>query len=342
MPGALDVARALEEGRLRDRGGALGRALAGVWGRVAAARIVRPLPRPSHVRLVAIGGATLGGSGKTPLAIACARWLALAGTRVALVGHAYRAAPGRARLVKREDPIDEVGDEALLAALELEAHGVPVIVGRTRREAVALASTLADVVVIDGVLQTRPRAALALLAVDATHPWGRAQAVPPRGDLRAPVAALVAAADRTVRVGEAVDGPCDARTASRGAWVGGELRTWDALRSLRVGLVVALARPERVLASLARRGLVPTAVVRSPDHGPVSPRDLLRAPPVDLWLATPKCALHARLALDPARPGGRSPAAPPGQVLAVLEHTVALGADVTQQLARLDPANPGQ
>jgi hypothetical protein len=171
--------------------------------------------------------------------------------------------------------------------------------------------------------------------VDERHPWGHAEAVPPCGDLRAPIAALLAAADRTVTVG---DDSIDARSVSQGAWVGQELLTWDALAGLRLGLVVSLARPERLLASIARRGLTPVVVVRARDHGRVSP-SALRAASVDLWIASPKCALHARAALGVARPG--SPAPP----LAVLEHTVGLGprlCRLLRSIACLDHAIPWQ
>ncbi len=333
MDAALAVARALEDGTLR---GPMARGLSRVWGSVAARALVRPLPRPAGVVLVAIGGATLGGSGKTPLAMACARELAREGARVALVGHAYRASPGRPRVVARGDALGEVGDEALLAALELTGEGVAVVVGPTRASAVALASSLADVVVVDGVVQTRPRASLALLAVDDLDPWGRARALPPCGDLRAPIASLLAAADRTVPVG---DSSAEARTSSGGVRVGDTQRDvlpWSSLRGLRLGLVVALGRPGRVLASLRRRGIVPAVVVRALDHGMVPIDALRRAPAVDLWMASPKCALRAQLALELVWPG---------RTIAVLEHTVALGPALTGLLraaSRLDPVGPGQ
>ena len=330
---AVAVARVLEEGRLR---GPVARGLSRVWGRIAAGAVVRPLLRPPGVALVTIGGATLGGSGKTPLAVACALELARSGARVAFVGHAYRARPGRARVVAPGDRIDEVGDEALIAASELAAHGILVVVAPTRAGAVALAACRSNVIVVDGVLQSEPRASLSLLAVDAHHPWGRAQALPPCGDLRAPVAALQGAADCIVPVG---DDSVEARTLARGVQVGEEMLTWDALATLRLGLVVALARPDRIVASMARRGIVPWAIVRAPDHGAIPLRALRACRDVDLWIATPKCALHARPALQ-AVFGGRS-----GPPLGVLDHTVALGPRLAERLRRLaclDPASPGQ
>jgi len=313
----LSVARSLEEGRYR---GAIARCLALAWGEVSARVLVHSLRVPGHARVVAVGGATLGGSGKTPLAIACARELARQGARVAFVGHAYRAHPERPRLVSPDDSLAEVGDEALVAARALEAHHVSVFVAQSRALAVELAARRADVLVLDGVLQTTPvRASLSLLAVDADEPWGCAEAVPPRGDLRAPVAALLSAADLVVRVGE--DSP-DARVTSNGAYLGDTFLSWDALRPLRLGLACALARPRRLLRSLARHGITPAVMACARDHHPVAARALRH--PVDLWLATAKCALHI--------PRLRVP-------LATLDHDVVCSPTLAARLcvARLDP-----
>ncbi|HEY8089378.1 MAG TPA: tetraacyldisaccharide 4'-kinase, partial [Polyangiaceae bacterium] len=175
------LARSLEEGRFR---GPAARAMSVAWERAAANRVVRPILLPERVPVVCVGGATLGGSGKTPLAVACARELSRRGARTVLVGHAYRARPGCARRVCGDEPVGVVGDEAIVAARALEAEGVWVVVAPTRRQALELAARHADVVVLDGVLQTTPRRAwLSWLAVDAEHPWGNARSVPPVGDL---------------------------------------------------------------------------------------------------------------------------------------------------------------
>jgi tetraacyldisaccharide-1-P 4'-kinase len=219
---------------------------------------------------------------------------------VALVGHAYRARPGEPRVVAADDGVDEVGDEALLAARALAPAGAVVVVAPRRADAMQLATRLADVLVVDGVLQTAPaRASLALLAVDAAEPWGRAPFVPPAGHLRAPREALLAACDMVVAVGD--EPAADVRIVSQGVLLGGVARTWadlatGDLRSARFGLIAALARPERVVRFLARRGIALRAIVRAPDHGPfpASAYALAERAPVDMWLATPKCALHLR------------------------------------------------
>jgi tetraacyldisaccharide 4'-kinase len=296
----LAFAEALERGAYA---GALARTLGHVWEHTLGRAVVRRLTWPSHVRVVAVGGATLGGSGKTPLAMACAAELAARGASVALVGHGYRATPRRARVVHAGDRLDEVGDEALLAAGALGPAGVRVVIAPKRSDAIALAARIADVLVLDGVAQTAPvRASLALLAVDAAEPWGRAVALPPGGDLRAPVSSLVDACDMVVAVGDELQPPAlswahHARTTFDGVRWRGELLGWDELARLRVGFFSAMARPERVVRALGRRGVRVQAVVRASDHGPFAPALLERIrraelDDVDLWLATPKCALH--------------------------------------------------
>src|SRR5580698_6080578 len=86
----LHLGETLERGTLRVPFSGL---LAGAWRLAMTRTLRRNLRLPAHVRVLAIGGATLGGSGKTPLAIACAAELARLGVPTALVGHAHRGVP---------------------------------------------------------------------------------------------------------------------------------------------------------------------------------------------------------------------------------------------------------
>jgi tetraacyldisaccharide 4'-kinase len=314
------LAAMLERGALDGR---VARALEQVWGRVAAARLVKPLRWRDGARIIAVGGATLGGSGKTPLAIACARELARGGARVAIVGHAHRAAPGWARVVGSDDAVDEVGEEALVCARATAAEGVVVVVAPTRQSALERALRGADVAILDGVHQTTPRrASLALLALDPYAPWG-ARSCPPRGDLRAPIGSLLDVADRAVEV----------RSTSRGAWVhpagpgAGALLDWARLRGMRIGLLTAIARPARVHRLLIANGVIPVVVRTFSDHSRVCIRP---ACGVDLWLLTAKCAASL---LPRRNVGGLAD-------VAVIDHEVSLQGDVVAALRReaLDPA----
>jgi tetraacyldisaccharide 4'-kinase len=329
------LARDLEHGVFR---GPIVDAASRAWGAWSARGLARPLAWGEGTRVVAVGGATLGGSGKTPLAIACARALADGGARVAFVAHGYGASLRAAHEVPVVEPcteaaLDRYGDEALLAARSL-AGRAPVFVASDRQAALDRAAAVADVVVLDGPLQTKPRrAALSLLALDAASPWGSG-ALPPRGDLRAPREALLAACDRAILIGD--DPDASARVTSRGARLGGAPLAWIDLFRLRVGLFTALARPARLLAFLAQRGVVPARVERAPDHARL--RDLrLDAPrgnapgaaraDVDLWLASPKCALVLEAARIPH---------------AVLDHALVLGAPLLAALHEVAPAAPGR
>ncbi len=278
--------------------GSLRTALAHVWARFATP--TRRLDLPPGCRVVGVGGATLGGSGRTPVVRAVAEALAATavmgetGVRVAIVGHGHRALRGPARVVSVHDTCETVGDEARMLASALPR--VPVIVGASRQAALDLAATLGDVVVVDGLLQAAPaRLALAVLAVDARDPWG-AGACPPLGDLRAPQASLLAASDVVVRVGpaEALEGdpPFRALRAPTRHHLSGSLSP-----DLRPALFVSVARPERVLRALAALGIVPAAVVRAPDHRATEARGAVararaeasgRAAPLQ-WILTEKC-----------------------------------------------------
>ncbi len=310
------LASALEEGKVP-----FPLAADALWARAARRRVVRPLRWPDGLRVIAVGGATLGGSGKTPLAIACAVELARAGVRVAFVGHAHGAAPGRARWVRADDDVRVVGDEGLLAARRLHALGVPVAVGPTRQAAIDLAAPSSDVVIVDGPLQCEPRrAALSLLAVDAHAPWG-AGMCPPCGDLNAPVSTLLRCSDRIVAIGEGVSiHPTlrnqvyvrRARVVSEGAWVQtgkeGSLLPWPTLRAARIGVWLTIARPTRILDGLARRAVNPVVVLRSADHrspeAAVCRQAARWSSKVDLWLCTDKCAMHLESEVV-GRPVGR-------------------------------------
>ena len=229
------------------------------------------------------------------------------------------------------------------------AHGARRRRGARRGpDAIAFAARAADVLVLDGVAQLAPvRATLALLAVDARRSLGAPSGAAPSRRAAGPgrrrsspratrwcpwptppadVARLGATTARSRRVETAV-GTCGPRgSQSRGAWVdGGELLTWEAMRSLRVGLLVALGRPRARLRWLdaARR----RCRARSSAGATTVPSGLARGRPrarpssrgIDVWLATPKCALHAARGL-------------PGLPVAVLDHSVALHPSLRKRL----------
>jgi tetraacyldisaccharide 4'-kinase len=260
--------------------------------------------------VVGIGGATLGGAGKTVVTGALASSLHRSGLCVAVVASGYRARVPRARSVCLRDTADRVGDEALALCRLLAPLGVEVFVGRHREQVLARAAAAgADIILVDGLLQSRPvRLGLSILVLDGAAPWGRGRC-PPAGDLRARRGKLRAAADIVL---SKADGARDANLGIDGSkasprllsWstrlvgargASGELLSIEELQRLRLGLILALARPERVEGELRRHGLSPEISRLCADHA--IPNAGLRLHfrskfdgPLDGWLTTPKCA----------------------------------------------------
>jgi len=246
------------------------------WSRLQ--RLERELNAPLGVKVVTVGGATLGGSGKTPLALAISRRAAMNGARVALLSRAYAAGDHAARWVDGADDPAVAGDEAVACAAALASTGARVVSGVDRQACVSLACAWASLLVIDGVAQLAPRRAdWSLLAVDHEAPWGSG-ACPPRGDLRAPREALLTAADTVVRIRTDGATPKEAEASWR---ITGARRTrtaeflsLDELRATRFTLVTNVARPERITRALAVHGLVPARHVELMDHSRRTPLDL--------------------------------------------------------------------
>lgn len=283
-------------------GGAVGRRCSAVYAHLADP--VRPIALPGSAEVIGVGGPTLGGSSKTPIVAELARRLAASGERVAVVAHGYRARPRAARRVAPDDAVELVGDDALCLARELRGQGVPVFVAPERRAALALAAQSASLVIVDALLQTRPiRLSSSVLVFDRGFDVARARC-PPAGDLRAALVDLLRAADvvllhRELAGERALTGLLDGFAGVVAHWndvvvgarsAGGERATLDDLRRARVGLVLGVARPERVVTTLARLGVRPSVIERFADHAaPRRNRRPLPHPP-ELWLTTPKCA----------------------------------------------------
>lgn len=299
----LAAARALEDGRVRFP---FASSLSDAWAHHA--RVARPVRLPADARVVGVGGATLGGSYKTPVVLGLARALGALGERVAVAAHGYGARPGAPRLVGPDADVRDVGDDALLLARALSPREVPVVVGSARAEVLAFAAERASIVVADALLQTRPRRlACSVLVLDGAAPFG-AGVCPPRGDSRASPDRLLEAADVVVTVRDAA-APLVATlelperlatiavTADVPAAVDAEGRraALAALAPLSLGVVLCIARPGRVLRSLHARGIRPVECRLFPDHAvPIerAPRGEARRgrSRIDAWLTTPKCA----------------------------------------------------
>ncbi len=150
----------------------------------------RKLPLP----VISIGNLTLGGSGKTPVAIWLAEKLRDRGFQPAISIRGYRSQAERGLLLiknssdQKLDP-NLVGDEACLIAKRLK--NIPVLVGKNRTEAGIQAAEMGSRVLIldDGFQHLKLKRDLDILLLDAGKNIFREKLFP-RGRLREPLSAL--------------------------------------------------------------------------------------------------------------------------------------------------------
>jgi tetraacyldisaccharide 4'-kinase len=243
---------------------------ASVYGAIAAHRMRRTGIRAA-LPVVCVGNFTVGGSGKTPAALALAASLAEAGARSFFLTRGYG---GRMAGPVRVDPAihtpEDVGDEPLLLA-----RAAPTIVSRDRPAGAALcAASGADVIVMDDGLQNLSLLKdLAIAVVDGAVGIGNGLCLP-AGPLRAPLAAQWPHVDALLVVGDGAAGEALAGEAGRRGKpvLKGRLQPDPAvaarLRGRRVLAFAGIGRPNKFFATLRECG---TTLVRTrafADHHP--------------------------------------------------------------------------
>jgi tetraacyldisaccharide 4'-kinase len=271
-------------------------------------------------KVVVTGNLTVGGSGKTPLAIALADALAARGRHPGLVSRGYGGTALEPREVRAGDDPGQVGDEPPLLA----AAGHPVWIGRDR---VAAARALlarhpqCDVVIADDGLQHyRLERDVEIAVVDARRGFGNGRMLP-AGPMREPLSRL-ADVDAVVRLVEAEVAAAGDASGRDTSMVHAPLRLRNLLAPDRdvdpaswpkggVHAVAGIGHPERFFDLLRRLGIdaVPHPF---PDHHAFVPADLAFPGAAAIVMTAKdavKCArfadprLHAldiRAAIDPA------------------------------------------
>jgi tetraacyldisaccharide 4'-kinase len=241
---------------------------AAVYGAVAGRRLTRP-GRRIGVPVLCIGNPTLGGAGKTPLAIALARMLAAAGERPVLLSRGYGGALSGPLLV---DPAwhrgADVGDEPLLLA-----HVAPTIVARDRVKgaAAALAAGAGVIVMDDGFQNPSLAKDFSILVVDARRGVGNGR-VFPAGPLRAPLELQLLRAHALVVVGQS-EGAAAVTAAARARDIPVFAARFDPDRTFvgaigggRVLAFAGIGDPERFFATLRDAGIAVAAAKGFADH----------------------------------------------------------------------------
>ncbi len=256
------------------RDGVLPRLLGPVSGLVATAtarRVARPRWR-APVPVVCCGNITVGGAGKTTLALDLGARLTRRGAAVAFLTRGYG---GRVRDVVRVGPehdAAQVGDEALLLAAVAPTYVCPDRAAAARAAVAAGATVL---VMDDGLQNPGLVQDLPLLVVDGATGFGNGRVLP-AGPLREPVAAGAARCRAAVLIGEDRSGA--AAMLPPGLKVLRARLVQDApdLAGRRVLAFAGIAHPGKFHATLAQVGAVVVETADFPDHHRFSPAELAR------------------------------------------------------------------
>ena len=241
--------------------------LAAIYGAVAERRLKQPGARRG-IAVICIGNLTVGGTGKTPTAIAVARILIEAGEKPSFLTRGYGGALPGPVTVEKGHTAAQVGDEPLLLA-----RIAPTVVARRRAAGAALAREQgATVIVMDDGFQNPSLAKdLSILVIDGSRGIGNARTLP-AGPLRAPLEAQLDCAHAMLIVGE-TSGAAPLVIAARSrklplfhATLEPDQSAIATLAGKKVLAFAGIGNPEKFFATLAAAG-IETPVRRSfPDH----------------------------------------------------------------------------
>jgi tetraacyldisaccharide 4'-kinase len=249
--------------------------LANGYGAIASRAFARRGAR-ADVPVLCVGNPTVGGSGKTPTAIAVATLCAAAGRKPMFLTRGYG---GRLHGPVRVDPkfhtAADVGDEPLLLA-----RAAPTIVARDRVAGANVARSIGtDVIVMDDGFQNPSLIKdLALLVVDGRRGIGNAR-VFPAGPLRAPLLTQLDHADALLVIGApSAAALLIAEATQRGMPVlHGRLdpdrAAFAPLAGQRLLAFAGIADPNKFFSTLVDIGMPPAATLSFPDHHRYSAAD---------------------------------------------------------------------
>ncbi len=247
--------------------------LAWITALLTARRVSGPGLR-AGVPVICIGNLSVGGTGKTPTAIALTERLLARGQKVVILsrGHGGRL-KGPVAVHPARHKAADVGDEPLLLAAF-----APCVIARDRAAGARLAVDLGATVILmdDGFQNPSLFKDLSILVVDAELGWGNERCLP-AGPLREPVPAGLARAQHLLLIGP----PAARASFAKPALSLSEaqilpLTTGMDWNGARVIAFAGIGRPEKFFATLRGLGARLVKAVALDDHQPLHDGLLMR------------------------------------------------------------------
>ncbi len=186
--------------------------LSGIYGLVAARRMMNARRERLDVPVVCVGNFTVGGTGKTPVAITLAKQAKKMHLTPGFLSRGYGGSIHEPHIVDRkQDSARQVGDEPLL----LSEHALTATTPNRVAGAKLLLGRGCDMLIMDdGFQSAQIHMDYALVVVDGRYGVGNGHVLP-GGPLRAPLIDQVRFATGIVRMGEDKAGEAVVRQAAR-------------------------------------------------------------------------------------------------------------------------------
>jgi tetraacyldisaccharide 4'-kinase len=232
------------------------------WAAGAARRQRRGRPQPASIPVVCIGNLTVGGAGKTPVALSVAR--RLRGAHFLSTGYGGSAI-GPVKVDAHRDSYERVGDEPLLLA---EIAPCWVAKDRLAGAHAAEKAGASCIVMDDGYQDPTLRKDVSLVVVDGHVGFGNGRCMP-AGPLRESIAAGLRRATAVVMLGEDKRGAlayCEGLPVLY-ATLEPELEA-AALDGQRVVAFAGIARPQKFFQTLEALGAKVVEAYAFDDHHP--------------------------------------------------------------------------
>jgi len=238
-----------------------------VYAAIAASRIKRAARQKMPAPVLCVGNFTVGGSGKTPVAIALARAAKSKGLRPGFLSRGYGGSFSGPQLVDAaEDSARHVGDEPLLLA-----QHAPVAVSKDRAAAarLLLEKGCDFLLMDDGFQSARIHFDYGLIVVDATRGAGNGHVVP-GGPLRARITDQLPYTDALLVVGKGDGADNVVRTSARAGKAVFHAEMTPArghgLQGKRLYAFAGIGNPRKFYDTLAAAGGLVEKTRSFPDH----------------------------------------------------------------------------